>query len=159
MLVKLVDVKGDEFLPMSGRNGNFNRVEPALVEDQAGPPPESAPLINTAQIDGIVAAAGAAGAMEIMNAFWRTALQLIEQIESCVAAGDFSTAAAAGHALKGSAANVGAEALCKATRVLEEACRDGDAGAFGDGLANARRVYAETEDAFARHLAGEAPQA
>ncbi len=137
---------------MTAREDNPPGREPGAVGDDGRATAEPAALLETAQLEGIVAAAGPAGAAEIMEAFWRTARQLLEQLHASAAVEDFAAAAAAAHALKGSAANVGAGALSETTRRLETACLDGDGRAGEERLAEARARFSQTETAFTQYL-------
>lgn len=121
-----------------------------------GRPLEGAPLLDSEQIDGLIAAAGVCGAQEILDAFWRSTDKLLQALYDQLSTGDFDEASRTAHALKGSSLNVGAMSLSCAARAIEDACRTGDGSGALDRLSTAKSRYAETADAFASHLASAA---
>ena len=77
--------------------------------------------IDLEQINGLIEAAGVAGAKEIMVAFWRSTETLLMSLDEQLAAADYEGTKAAAHALKGSAANVGATDIAEFARAVEAA--------------------------------------
>lgn len=75
------------------------------------------------QIDGLIAAAGVEGTREILTAFQRSTADLLDSLQDQLAQEDLRLAAVTAHAVKGSAANVGAIRLADAAAGLENACR------------------------------------
>ena len=105
------------------------------------------------QIDGLVAAAGVDGAREILDAFWRSTTQLLDTLSGQLRTNSFELAAATAHAVKGSAANVGAAKLSIFASQLEEACKNCDEEAVHQALQNAREEFAAVRVCFEEHLA------
>lgn len=97
---------------------------------------DATPVVDRDQIEGLLAAAGAAGTREIMAAFWRSTDSLLVDLKSQLAEGRLVEAARTAHALKGSALNVGALRFSCAARAIEDACKR------QDGAAAARKVDA-----------------
>lgn len=104
--------------------------------------------VDLDQVDGLIAAAGVAGAREIFDAFWRSTERLFAQLGTQIAAGDFAEAARSAHSLKGSAMNVGAIRFSLTARAIEDACRRSDAAAAAAALPAARSHYEKTARAF-----------
>lgn len=80
-------------------------------------------LLDREQIDSLVAAAGVEGARDILDAFHRSTVELLNKLKDELGRGDLGEASRTAHALKGSALNVGALALSNAARVVEDACK------------------------------------
>jgi HPt (histidine-containing phosphotransfer) domain-containing protein len=119
----------------------------------AGPDPKANAILDCEQIDGLVAAAGIAGTLEILDAFWRSSDNLIRALQEQLQRGDLVEASRTAHALKGSSLNVGAMRLSCAARSIEDACRTRDANGALKRLENVETQYAETVEAFNAHLA------
>ncbi|MFQ5562101.1 MAG: Hpt domain-containing protein [Parvularculaceae bacterium] len=111
------------------------------------------PVLELEQIDGLVAAAGVAGAQEILQTFWQSTESLLEHLVVQIGEGDAEQAAKTAHALKGSAANVGARRLAELAKNIEECCMKADRGDPAHCLGKAQEVFAETRSAFEAHLA------
>ena len=79
--------------------------------------------IQTEQLDGLIEAAGCEGAREILNAFWRSTSDLLGALETQIAQTDFNAAAQTAHAIKGSAANVGAVGIAEKAYQIELASK------------------------------------
>ena len=75
------------------------------------------------QIDGLIAAAGVEGTREILTAFQRSTADLLDSLQDQLRQEDLRLAAVTAHAVKGSAANVGAIRLADAASGVEKACR------------------------------------
>ncbi len=86
--------------------------------------PADASLIERDQLDGLIAAAGVGATREIVAAFYRSTETLLADLRQQSAAGDFAAAGRTAHALKGSAANLGAVELARAASGLEGSCRE-----------------------------------
>lgn len=113
-------------------------------------------LIESEQIDGLLDIAGVAGVNDILDAFWRSTDQLSADLARCLSGGEYAEAARAAHALKGSAANVGANRLAEAARLVESLSRNGDLAGAGDALKRLAAIYRETREALERHIAARA---
>ncbi|MEM9705941.1 MAG: Hpt domain-containing protein [Pseudomonadota bacterium] len=110
-------------------------------------------MIETEQLDGIIAAAGVDGASEIMAAFWRSTDDLLLELRNAVEAGDFAGVGAAAHALKGSASNVGAALLADNARDIEDHARNSDKPAVASALTALEGALASTQTAFSTYFA------
>ncbi|MEM8937534.1 MAG: Hpt domain-containing protein [Pseudomonadota bacterium] len=110
----------------------------------------SAHHLEHAQIDGLIRAAGVDGTREILKAFWSSTRDLTAQIRQMRNAHDYVSAAAAAHAIKGSAANVGAAALADIANEIEAAFQSGDAKRIAACVelieSNVAEAQAEFED-------------
>ena len=109
--------------------------------------------MDVEQIDGLVAAAGADGAREILEAFWQSTTSLLSTLEKQIAEKAFDAAAATAHAVKGSAANVGAKRLAASAAGIETACKSGDHSTAGDAVPHAVRDFHAFKECFHAHLA------
>lgn len=103
-----------------------------------------AQLIEAEQIDGLLEIAGVDGVKDILDAFWRSTDDLSADLARCVETGACAEAARAAHALKGSAANVGARRLAQAARDVEALSKSGDLGALRSALETLAVIYHET---------------
>jgi len=89
-------------------------------------PPEAAslPVLDEARVNGLRdLGPGVLG--DIARLWLDTAPAALERLRVAVAGGDATSAGAAAHTLRGSAANLGAEALAAAAGVAEDAARLG----------------------------------
>jgi HPt (histidine-containing phosphotransfer) domain-containing protein len=109
-------------------------------------------LIEAEQIDGLLEIAGVDGVKEILDAFWRSTDQLSADLERSVREGEFVAAARTAHALKGSAANVGANRLAEAARIVEVHSRGGDLPEAKEAIERLAAIYRETREALERHI-------
>jgi len=105
-------------------------------------------LLDREQIDSLVAAAGIEGALDILDAFRRSTDDLLNRLNADLARGDLAEAARTAHALKGSAANVGAQLLAAAARNVEDACRAQNGASAQESLAGAGSKFEATLAAF-----------
>ena len=80
-------------------------------------------VIEREQFQSLAEAAGIDAARAILDAFWKSNSDLIAEIRRQLSAGDFAGTAKAAHALKGSAANLGARQLAERARLIEVACK------------------------------------
>ncbi|MEM9015303.1 MAG: Hpt domain-containing protein, partial [Pseudomonadota bacterium] len=100
--------------------------------------------------DGLIAAAGIDGATEIYDAFWRSTDSLVADLTNRLQTLEFSAAKQAAHALKGSAANVGAQTLARAATDLETACAAEDQEAASALCAKLADQVSDVQKAFAK---------
>ncbi len=113
---------------------------------------ETADLIDFSQIDALLSAAGRTGVNDIMLAFWRSTDKLSDQLRTQLEEADFVEAARTSHAIKGSAANVGACLLASAARSVETGCKNRDAAIAIAALDDLLRAYRETRRVLTAHI-------
>ncbi len=109
-------------------------------------------LIESEQIDGLLEIAGVDGVKEILDAFWRSTDQLTADLARSVRNGECVAAARTAHALKGSAANVGANRLAEAARIVEVRSRSGELREANEAIERLAAIYRETREALERHI-------
>ena len=100
------------------------------------------------QVDSLISAAGVDGARAILDAFQRSTLDLLLTLNNELNAGALTDVCKTAHAVKGSAANVGAQLLADAASSIEQACLEGDNHAAIEKLNLARTNF----DAFCAHF-------
>lgn len=83
-------------------------------------------IINADQMDMLIASAGVDTAKAILDAFWKSNDEIVAAMTTHLDSANFVEAAASGHALKGSAANLGAIRLSERAKAIENACRAQD---------------------------------
>ena len=110
------------------------------------------PHLQVEQIDGLVAAAGVDGTRAILDAFWRSTTDLVDTLATQVRQNTLDLASQTAHAVKGSAANVGAQRLANTTATFEEACRRGDQDAVEAALEAVTADFAAVREHFEEHL-------
>lgn len=110
------------------------------------------PLIESEQIESLLDAAGVDGVKDILEAFWRSTDQLSADIARYVETAACADAAKAAHALKGSAANVGANRLADAARRVETFSKNGDLAGVKNAVDRLAVIYRETRAALDRLL-------
>ncbi|MEL6362216.1 MAG: Hpt domain-containing protein [Pseudomonadota bacterium] len=108
-------------------------------------------ILEFAQINGLIEAAGPDGAREILEAFWRSTADLMNELNSQVS-GDLEAASKTAHAIKGSASNVGAARIAACARVAEEACRSNDASEAATAAEALASSMDATRSAFEEHF-------
>jgi two-component system, sensor histidine kinase and response regulator len=108
--------------------------------------------LQVEQIDGLVAAAGIDGTREILDAFWRSTTDLMEMLATQVSQNALELAAQTAHAVKGSAANVGAQRLANTAAHFEAACKRADHNAAESALLALRQDFADVRGHFENHL-------
>jgi HPt (histidine-containing phosphotransfer) domain-containing protein len=113
---------------------------------------ENAALVDYAQIESLLEVAGRRGVEEILLAFWRSTDDLVQRLYRQIECDDFIEAARSSHALKGSAANVGANALADAAKDVEQCSKELNARSAADALLRLERVYARTRAAINARL-------
>ncbi len=82
------------------------------------------PVLEAEQIETLIASAGVEVTASILEAFWVSNDELVKALNRQLSQGALSDAAKSAHALKGSAANLGAVALADIAKMLEMACRN-----------------------------------
>ena len=113
---------------------------------------ERTELVDFAQIDALLATAGRDGVGDILRAFWRSTDNLALQLQLQIDERNFVEAARTAHAVKGSAANVGAHKLADVARLLEIACKNCDAPAAISALREIRDAYQKTRHVLTAHI-------
>lgn len=111
-----------------------------------------ASLLELEQIDSLLDIAGVDGVRDILEAFWRSTDELSADLARSVVSGDSGQAARTSHALKGSAANVGAMRLAEAARDVETLSKRGDLVAALGAIERLAAIYRETRAAIERHV-------
>lgn len=105
-------------------------------------------VVNTDQIDMLLGSAGVDTTKAILDAFWKSSDDIIAAMKPQVEQADLSEASANAHALKGSAANLGAIAIAERARLIEDACRAQDSGRALDLMVSLPAELAATRNAF-----------
>ena len=108
--------------------------------------------LQVGQIDGLVAAAGVDGTRSILDAFWRSTTELLETLKDQVGQETLDLAAQTAHAVKGSAANVGAQRLAAAAFQVEDACHTGEKAAIDAALNAVLEDFEAVRECFEDHL-------
>ena len=155
----------DKFLRLLANivsKGQFISSEPALkpgksavwnVESDLNQPQDDLEMhLLIEQVDGLVAAAGIEGTLEILDAFWRSTTTLLETLSTEITQGSFEPAAKTAHAVKGSAANIGAHRLAETATAIEQACRDQNDQLLAGQLQDIKRDYETARACFHEHL-------
>jgi len=104
------------------------------------------------QVNSLVAAAGVDGARAILDAFQRSTTELLRALEANLSSGALGEAYKTAHAMKGSAANVGAKLLADRAASIEHACRADDNAAAASILADAHGDFEAFCTQFEEHL-------
>jgi len=108
--------------------------------------------LDVTQIDCLLEVAGIDGVNEIISAFWKSTDSLLATLRLALENSDGADAARIAHALKGSAANVGAMALSAAAREMEGGAKSGDFSAAKSAFYRSTAVYEETRRALAARV-------
>jgi len=108
--------------------------------------------IQWEQVDSLVSAAGVDGARMILEAFQRSTTELLEALDADLSSGALGEAYKTAHAVKGSAANVGALLLSETAAAIEHACRADDNATAASVLANAQGIFEAFCVQFENHL-------
>lgn len=111
-----------------------------------------ASLLELEQIDGLLDIAGVDGVKDILDAFWRSTDELSADLARSVEGGESGQAARTAHALKGSAANVGAMRLAEAAREVETLTKSGDLATARAAIERLAAIYRETRAALEQHV-------
>ncbi len=120
-----------------------------MTETQA----KATATIEMDQIDSLIAAAGVDGTRAILDAFQRSTTDLLTMLTDGVRGGTLEDAYRTAHAVKGSAANVGAQMLAETAAAIEKACKAGDAASAADMLSEAQSRFDLFCVHFEAHLA------
>ncbi len=112
----------------------------------------TAPL-QMEQVESLIAAAGVDGTRAIMDAFQRSTITLLNMLTDGLRGGALDEAYRTAHAVKGSAANVGAQLLADTAAAIEVACKAGDAAAAASKLSEAQTHFDTFCVHFEAHLA------
>ena len=104
--------------------------------------------IQLDQVNRLISAAGVDGARVILDAFQRSTIDLLKALQDGLRAGELNEAYKTAHAVKGSAANVGAQLLAETAGAIEAACKEGDSAAVAAMLTDAQIKF----DAFCVHF-------
>ena len=83
-------------------------------------------LIDGEQIRVLADAAGKEMVTPILDAFWQSNDELMAQLDDAIVTGDAGAAAKVAHALKGSASNLGANAVAETSKRIEHAAKAND---------------------------------
>lgn len=108
--------------------------------------------MDFSQIDALIEIAGREGVCEILQAFWRSTDSLASLLKSLLDEGNLIEAAKTAHAVKGSAANVGANLLANAARSLEIGCKSDSSAEAAQALTQLLAAYEETRIALTAHV-------
>jgi HPt (histidine-containing phosphotransfer) domain-containing protein len=111
-----------------------------------------ASLLELEQINGLLDIAGVDGVKDILAAFWRSTDELSADLARSVEGGESGHAARTAHALKGSAANVGAMRLAEAAREVETLTKSGDLALARAAIERLAAIYRETRAALEQHV-------
>jgi HPt (histidine-containing phosphotransfer) domain-containing protein len=114
---------------------------------------KSTATIEMDQIDSLIAAAGVDGTRAILDAFQRSTTDLLSMLADGVRGGALEDAYRTAHAVKGSAANVGAQMLAETAAAIEKACKAGDAASAAEMLGEAQSRFDLFCVHFEAHLA------
>ena len=110
-------------------------------------------LIDGEQVRVLADAAGKEAVVPILDAFWQSNVELLEQLEAAIASGDADAAAKVAHALKGSAGNLGANAVAETSRQVEYAAKANDLEEARTASAALPRQIEGSKAAFAALMA------
>lgn len=110
-------------------------------------------LVDFSQIDALIEVAGAEGVNEILRAFWRSTDELSALLKAQLGGASLADASRTAHAVKGSAANVGANLLSNAAKDIEGCCKAGDAAGAAAALRRLETAYEQTRGALTAHVA------
>lgn len=114
-------------------------------------PDSQTSILNEEQLHGLIKVAGKNGTREILDAFWTSTSNLIDLMRVHVENNDVEGAATTAHAIKGSAANVGAHSLHEKAQLFETFCRTQNLLNAADVEAIAR-LFDETRTVFKAQL-------
>ena len=106
-------------------------------------------LIDGEQITVLAQAAGKDAVMPILDAFWASNEELLVQLQQDIAAKNADAIAKTGHALKGSAANLGATRVSATAKDVEFAGKAGDVETASEAATRLPAEIEETKTAFA----------
>lgn len=110
-------------------------------------------IIEDEQINTLIASAGVETAQMILDAFWTSNEELLSAIGTHLQAGNFEELGKSAHALKGSAANLGAVQLSETARLLEIGAKASDNDAVQTAFARLEAEMASAKMGFESLLA------
>lgn len=105
-------------------------------------------VIEAEQLRSLAEAAGVETVLPILDAFWASNDELLAALDAALGTDDADAVAKTGHALKGSASNLGATALAQIAKAVEMAGKAGDVRAARDAAARLPGEIEETKAAF-----------
>ena len=108
--------------------------------------------IKISQLNGLIDAAGVDGAREILDAFWRSTQEMLDQLAAEIAEKNLVKAGQTSHAIKGMAANVGAARLSDTVSDLENACRANDHDQVSSKMPQAQADFVAAQNLLLDHL-------
>ena len=104
--------------------------------------------IEEDQLRGLAEAAGVETVLPILDAFWASNDELLAALEAALSTNDAAAVASTGHALKGSASNLGATSLAETAKTVEMAGKAGDVETARDAAAKLPEEIESTKVAF-----------
>ncbi|MFC3303418.1 Hpt domain-containing protein [Parvularcula lutaonensis] len=110
-------------------------------------------IIDNEQISMLIQGAGVDAVRPILDAYWESNDELTAALEKGLAAGDAEDVARTAHGLKGSSANLGANAVAIRAKEIEMAAKAGDLDAVREHFAELAAEISATRAAFERLLA------
>ena len=110
-------------------------------------------LIDGEQVRVLADAAGKDAVAPILDAFWQSNDELMAQLDAAIASGDADAAAKVAHALKGSASNLGANAVAETSKRIEFAAKAADLEAARGAAADLPTQIEGSKAAFAALMA------
>ena len=105
-------------------------------------------MIEEEQLRGLAEAAGKETVMPILDAFWTSNDELLAALQAALSTGDADAISKTGHALKGSASNLGATSLAEAAKTVEMAGKAGDVETARDAATRLPSEIEGTKAAF-----------
>lgn len=115
--------------------------------------PDVTEYIELDQINGLISAAGKAGALDIIDAFKRSTLGLIDQLKAHHDAGAMQDGANVAHSIKGSAANIGASRIAETAQQIEVDFKSGETGQIPEMVSKMTDDFEQTLEKFSAHIA------
>lgn len=109
-------------------------------------------MIKHDQLNELVAAAGVEATADVIDSYWRSTNDLVESLNKALQDSDLAEAAKVAHALKGSSANVGAEALSIITKKLEDYCQEQNAEDAKNSFETMKSMVEESKAEFDAYL-------
>lgn len=106
------------------------------------------PLIESEQIMALASSAGVEMARTILDAFWTSNDELLTAIARHLSTGDLDELRKSAHALKGSAANLGATRVSETARKIEYGARDNDLESVKNGFISLPVLIEDTRQGF-----------
>ncbi|MDR2393135.1 MAG: response regulator [Treponema sp.] len=126
------EAKREKYQEHKKEGFSMDKVDAAPCQDTpdqgvSGKEPELPLIAGVAVSRGIGMTGGSLDMyMDILGIFWAESKEKLEQLNACLAAGDMSLYTTYVHAVKSTAATIGAQALAERAKALEVAGRSGD---------------------------------